>query len=304
MSEKNSELSLDGKMDDWGPYEKNEGKWLIFSIGNPEEGHGYALPRIADDLHAQRVAHLISVKTGSRYVAHVPWTTDFTDAGRLWSPKYIPVKELVERLKGFLRYHINIYKEMGFPASKIFIYTGHGGNNPLFEYEEEIKNDLKLEKVIIPSLERLAQDNTDKILGAIEGLTKELALKGGNPKKIKRELYKIMTSAGHAGHMEHSMLYAIGAMDEEKLKIMNKELEKDFDNALKKWPPLGGLGGYLIQGKYPEHLGTKENDTHNLWKCLKALRTLDGGKVKPIKELGELVINLIVDYFSEILLNE
>ncbi len=304
MSQKNSELSLEGKMDDWGPYGKNEGKWLIFSIGNPEEGHGYALPRMADDLHAQRVTHLISIKTGSRYVAHIPWTTDFTDTGKLWSPKYIPVKEIVEKIKGFLKYHIDIYKEMGLPASRVFIYTGHGGNNPLFEYEEEIKNALNLDKVIIPSLEKLTEENADRILEVVENLAKELASKGGDLKKIKRELYKILTSAGHAGHMEHSMLAAIDAIDEEKLKIMNEELEKDFEGALKKWPPLGGLGGYLLEGKFPDHLGTKENDIHGLWGCLKTLRKLDGGKVKPIKELGELVLNLIVDYFSEILLKD
>ena len=85
---------------------------------------------------------------------------------------------------------------------------------------------------------------------------------------------------------------------------MNQELEKDFEAALKKWPPLGGLGGFLLAGgEYTEALGTKENDKFGLWKCLKRLRRLDHGKVRVYKELGELMINLIVDYFSEMLVN-
>ena len=53
-----------------------------------------------------------------------------------------------------------------------------------------------------------------------------------------------------------------------------------------------------------EAFGTKDNDKHGLWNCLKTLRKLDGGKIKPIKELGELVINLLVEYYSEMILSE
>ena len=114
-----------------------------------------------------------------------------------------------------------------------------------------------------------------------------------------------MTSAGHAGHFEHSVAAALGILDEEKLKIMNEELEKDFEAAIQKWPPIGGLGGFLMAGgKYVEAIGTKDNDKHGLWNCLKTLRKLDGGKVKPIKELGELAINLLVEYYSEMILSE
>jgi len=40
MLHKNKRISLEGKMGDWGPFGKNEGKWLIFSIRNHEEGLG------------------------------------------------------------------------------------------------------------------------------------------------------------------------------------------------------------------------------------------------------------------------
>ena len=142
MSQKNnnSRITLEGKMDDWGPFGKNEGKWLIFSIGNPVEGHGYALPRNIDDLHSQRIAHLISCKIGGRYVAHIPWATDnFTVVAKDWAPKSIPVEEIVPKIIDFMKFHIEIYKRMNLPTSNVFIYSGHGGNRPIAQYSDEIK---------------------------------------------------------------------------------------------------------------------------------------------------------------------
>ncbi|MFX0175560.1 MAG: hypothetical protein ACFE85_04935 [Candidatus Hodarchaeota archaeon] len=301
MENENNGISLEGKMDDWGPFGKKEGEWLIFSIGNPEEGHGYALPRNIDDIHAQHVALLVSRKTGGRYVAHIPWSTD--NVGRIakdWSPKTIPVDEIVEKIIDFLRFHIKNYQEMEIPASKVFIYSGHGGNNPITNYTKELQSKLNLEQLIISSTEGFADQIADRALREIENLSLKLATNGEDSKKIRRKMIKIVTSIDHAGHFEHSLGAALGVLDEEKLEIMNKELEKDFYTAVKKWPPLGGLGGYLIYGgKYEKFLGTKENDIGGHWKCLNTLRRLNGGKVLVIKELGELIVNLIVEFYSQ-----
>ncbi len=304
MTQKN--ISLKGKMDDWGPFGRNEGKWLIFSIGNPEEGHGYALPRNIDDLFSQRVAHLISCKTGSRYCAHIPWATDnFVSVAIDWAPRIIPVEELVEKLKKFLKYHIDIYKEMGLPASRVFIISGHGGNDPLAKHAEELRSALNLDKLIIGPSEDLAEENMERILQELDELAKKLAKEGERPNKIKRQLVSILTGSGHAGHFEHSTGAALGVLDEEKLKIMNEKLEKDFEGALETWPPLGGLGGFLLAGgKYVEAIGTEKEDSYGLWNCLRALRKLDEGRVKPVKELGELVIKLLVEYYSDLLLKD
>jgi len=297
------EIKLDGKMDDWGPFGKNEGKWLIFSIGNPYEGHGYALPRNMDDFFSQRVAHLISCKTGSRYVAHIPWATD--GAGEVatdWAPKYIPIQELSNRLIEYLRIHIDAYKEMGLPANRVFIFTGHGGNNVLADYTNEIKQALNLQSLIIATTDEI-EKNVNKIMEASKDLTTKLAQKGGDKRAIAKTLVRILLSAGHASHMEHSIAAAIGVLDEKKLEEMNELLSEDFEKALAKWPPIGGLGGFLLAGgKYAEALGTEKNDKFGLWNCLKGLKEIDEGKLKPIKELGEMIINTTVDYFSEILL--
>jgi hypothetical protein len=307
MSDKKSELSLEGKMDDWGPFGRNEGKWLIFSMGNPEEGHGYALPRNIDDLVGQYTALLIALKSGGRYVAHIPWATDYiVNIARDWAPRIIPVEELVENLKEFLKYYIDIYKKMGLPASRVFIYSAHGGNNPLSQYAEMIKNDLNLEKILIPSTDDTGASETlgKSVLERLAKLSSEMAPNEGEARKLRRIFAKIINGGSHASHFEHSAGAALGVVDEKKLKIMNDELERDFEAALKKWPPIGGLGGYITAGGKYEVLGTKDNDEHGHWNCLKILRKLDGGRVKPIKELGQLLIEEVAEFYAKILIND
>ena len=303
MSDEEKRILLNGKMQDWGPFGKEEGKWLIFSIGNPEEGHGYALPRNIDDLHSQRVAHLISCKTGGRYVAHIPWSTDTVGPmARDWSPKSIPVNEIVPKIIDFLQYHINIYDEMGFPTSNVFIYSGHGGNIPLIQFTEEIKSKLHLKHLIISPTEEVSDQIADKVLRELHKLSIDLAKEGENPKNLMRKYVKIVTTIDHADHFEHSLAATMGILDLKKLEIVNNELEKDFEAALKRWPPLGGLGGFLLQGGiYTEKLGTKEDDINGHWNCLKTLRRLNNGKIVVVQEIGDLIINQIVDFYSAIL---
>ena len=305
MPIENNNLKLNKIMDDWGPFEHNEGKWLIFSIGNPYEGHGYALPRNIDDFFSQRVAHLISCKTGSRYVGHIPWATDGAgDVARDWAPKYVPVKDLVRNVIDFLRVFINAYKEMDLPSDRVFIFTGHGGNNILADYTNEIRQALNLKDLIITTTDDIVK-NANKIMEASKDLTTQLAKSQEDKRKIAKSLVKILLTAGHASHMEHSLAASIGILDENKLKEMNELLTSDFGKALSKWPPIGGLGGYLLAGgKYTEALGTEKDDKFGLWHCLKGLKDLDQGKLKPIKELGDMIISTTVDYFSEILLSK
>ncbi|MFW9951997.1 MAG: hypothetical protein ACFFKA_17905 [Candidatus Thorarchaeota archaeon] len=305
MTNEKKRISLEGKMDAWGPFGKNEGKWLIFSIGNPEEGHGYALPRNIDDLHSQRISHLISCKSGARYVAHIPWATDnFVAIATDWAPKSIPVEKMVPKVIEFLRFHIDNYKEMGLPASNILIYSGHGGNAPLALYSKHLREQLNLNNLIISTSEGFVKEIEDKALEKVDKLSRKIAKNGEDPKQIRRMLIQILLSVAHAGHFEHSLGAALGVLDEEKLSIMNKELESDFESALRKWPPLGGLGGFLLAGgEYTKALGTKDDDKFGLWKCLKRLRRLDHGKVKVFKELGELMINLLVEYYSDKIVN-
>lgn len=294
------EINLEGKMDDWGPYGKNEYQWLIFSVGNPEEGHGYALPRAMDDLSAKHLAHLIEIRTGQRYVAHIPYTTDHQgEVAKNWMPRYLPFEQFVQKTIEFLRFHINIIKEQKMPASKIMIVSTHGGNDDIGQKAEYIQQQLGIEKVWLITGAAAAQQ-VDRVLKNVEELAKQYAQPGEDPDDLAFKYVQILTTVGHADHFEHSIAAAMGILDWEKLKVMNTLLEKDFEAALKKWPPIGGLGGFItLGGKYTDAAGTKEKDKYGLWNCLRGLKELDHGKMVVRKELGEMLLKVGVELIAE-----
>ncbi len=294
--------ALEGKMNDWGPYGSHEGEWLIFSVGNPEEGHGYALPRTMDDLAAKEIAHRVMMKTGQRHAGHIPYTTDHClDLSKNWSPRYVPMEKFIVKLKEYVKFHLDCYRDMGLPLKKVIIISSHGGNDEMINFQDEIKKDLGLEKLHILTA-AAAKNQINRIIAGIEALAVKFAKKGEDPDDLAFLYTQILTTAGHADHFEHSMAAAIGVIDWEKLAIMNKELEADFDAALQKWPVIGGLAGFLLKGKaFTEIMGTPENDKFGLWNAVRGLRDLDHGKIVVKKEVGEMLISMIVDYCIELM---
>jgi len=275
------EINLKGKMDNWGPYGKNEGKWLIFTVGNPNEGHGLALPRMIDDFHAKYVAYQVEFKTGSRYVAHIPYTTDRCGiAAKDWAPQYIPEEKFITKTEEFIRYHINIYKEMGLKADKVLVIIGHGGNLGLIDVQDKLKENLKLTRFVC-----------------------KFIIEESYLKELPKESHSLFKTAGHASHIEHSLASAMGVLDEGKLAEMNELIGSDIDKALKLWPPLGGLGGFItFGGKYIEALGSVKKDKYELWKCLNALKAK--GKIEVNKELAEKVIQITIDRLIKLILED
>jgi hypothetical protein len=298
-----NDIDLNGKMDDWGPFAENEGKWLIFSVGNPNEGHGYALPRTIDELTAKYMAHRLEFKSGSRYAGHIPYATDYHgEIARDWMPCFIPEEEFIQKSIEYIQLHIDIYKQMGLPASRVAIISSHGGNDPiLVANADRMQEALGVEKLIVFT-GKMAMQKQDEFLKAIEALAKQRTSTEDEADDLAFRYTQIILTNGHADHFEHTMAAAIGVLDWDKLQVMNAALEQDFDVALERWPVIGGLGGFLVRGgKYSDLSGTKENDTHGLWNCLRGLRELDHGRMVVEKELGEMLIDLLVNLMADIL---
>jgi len=308
MSKNN--LSLKGRMDDWGPWEKKESKWLLFSVGNPNEGHGYGLPRNIDDLHAKKAANDLEFQTGQRYVAHIPYTTDRCgDVARDWAPYYIPWDEFYRKSVDFMKYFIEIIRNRGEEVTRVMLITGHGGNGNLEQkkIQHQIQKELDVKKFIaITAL--VTMKDAPLVLEEVKNLAFKIIEKQGShygrdsPEDLADFYTKILLSAGHACHTEHSLAAALGACDMIKVEVMNKMLEKNFEEALKRWPPIGGLGGYLLAGgKYTEALGTEDNDKYGLWNCLKGLKNLDQGRLIVIPELGHIIHQVSLKTKAEII---
>jgi len=300
MTNNTGEDSLEGKMDDWGPFGPHEGEWLIFSVGNPEEGHGYALPRGMDDYAAKEIAHRVMMKTGQRHAGHIPYATDvWGDIARDWSPRYVPMEKFIAKMKEYIRMHLDMYADMGLPLTKVAIISSHGGNDEFVQFKDEIQQELGLDKLVIFT-GASAAGKIDLVLQKIEELAEKYAKEGEDPDDLAFLYTQILTTIAHAEHFEHSIAAAIGVLDWDKLAIMNAELEANFDEAIQKWPVIGGLGGYLLRGgAFADAVGTPEENKRGHWNCLRGLRELDRGKVVVRKELGEMFIDLAVDFIAE-----
>jgi hypothetical protein len=296
-----SELNLKGKMNNWGPFEEKEYQWLIFSVGNPNEGHGLAIPRATDDFHAKKAAFDLQKHTGQRYVAHIPYTTDSVgEVAKDWSPNYLPWEEFFQKSIDFMKYHVNLIREKDENISRVILITGHGGNRQILEEESQqiVQEKLNLNKFLsITSL--VERSDASRVLGDLKKVAQIIIEERGtrfgysDPAELTDFYTRILLSAGHASHVEHSLMACLGMCDLEKVKIMNKLLEKDFEKALRKWPPIGGLGGYLLAGgKYLDALKTVAPNEDALWNCFNGLKNLNNGKLIIAPELGELIFKV------------
>ena len=299
-----SNYNLKNNMGNWGPFEEKEAQWLIFTVGNPYEGHGLALPKSIDDFHAKKVAYEIELRTGQRYVAHVPYTTDRCGpVAKDWAPYFIPWEEFYEKTVNFMNYYINLFRERGDSISNVMLIIGHGGNAGISErkIQREITSLLQINKFIaITAL--VTRKEAVKVINGLKPIVNKIIANNeiyygyDDPDNLIDFFTKVLLSSGHASHTEHSLGAALGMCDYNKLEIMNLLLEKDFEKALKKWPPIGGLGGYLLAGgKYTEALGTQDNDKYGLWNCLNGLKTLNHGKLFVEPELGKLIYRISVE---------
>ncbi|HME55950.1 MAG TPA: hypothetical protein VKM55_27350 [Candidatus Lokiarchaeia archaeon] len=278
-------LNLNDKMKDWGPYGKNEGNVLVFTIGNPNEGHGPALPRDNDSRCANFVANKVCELTGARFIAAIPYATDRVgDIARDWSPAYMQMDECVEKSATFVKIHCEALQAEGIPFTRVLIINGHGGNIGIEHYERwnEISSELGMEsilfsfainyepKVLVNSIPRISDETRDAYLGIKEG---------------------------HADTLEHSIATVYNALDYGKLAFINATIKSHgIEEALKKWPVLGGLGGYL---KFGDHRYDPLREIAGLNECLEKFE--QDGQIYIFSDFARLVMDASVENTAKLI---
>jgi len=219
-------LRLTKALGNWGPFGRGENRVAVFTVGNPCEGHGPALPRDIDDRVVKALALGACDATGAYYCGHIPFTSD--RVGRIalaWSPLWIPENEMVTKTTKFMRTYLGM---VGLDFQRICLLNGHGGNN------------------------------------FIAGRQEELSEKTGRPVEFVIPFEGVET--GHADTLEHSVAAYLGLVDAGKLATMNDLVRRDPKKALRRWPPIGGLGGYIMFGG--EEFSELRKPEYGLTKCL------------------------------------
>ena len=261
------------QLDGYGPYTSEARRIAMFSVANDFEAHGYPMPPHTDSLLAQGWCRDITQQIGASYIAHIPYSTDSVgDIARNWSPGYLPFDEFYSKLKDFVKWHLD---HLSFAPEKVVIIVGHGGNRDLPEYDDDLSKAFGVpvnclmggvsEPLIYPEFE------------AIE------------------TVYEIVAKEGeHAYILEYSLIAHLGHFDYAKLDVLNEVAAKDPLEALRRWPAIAGLGGYIEFGG-PEFDPLREIEGfHVAREDFKNRR-----KIIVDKELGRRATELLVNHFCE-----
>jgi hypothetical protein len=265
------------QLQEYGPYADDARRIAMFSVANDFEAHGYPMPPHTDTLLAQNWCNMITRKIGASYVAHIPYTTD--TAGEIalnWSPIYLPFEEFYLKLKDYVKWHV---ERLSFTPAKVAVIIGHGGNRDLPERNDDLAKFLGYptacispgasEPLIYPEFEAL-----DKVL--------EIIMLGGE----------------HAYILEYSLIAGLGHLDFDKLDTLNKVASKDPLEALRRWPAIAGLGGFIEFGG-PEFDYLRQNEGFRVAREDFKKR----GKIIVDPELGRRASDAIVNHFCEQLLS-
>ncbi len=260
-----------------GKFPPERRKVIIYSVGNDLEAHGPALPPEIDSIMARALALQFSLENGCYYAGHIPYTSDRVgEIARDWSPLYIPFEEFVQKTKDWLKWSLS---KLPWKAERVIIFIGHGGLIPLLMMEEEFTRELE-----------------SKVKFGFVASVGEVKIPENIPAKDVVE--KILTGAGeHAYILEHSVALALGVLDEEKLKELNQQAEKNPEEVLRNYPALAGLAGFLLFGDKDRYQPLREA---GLEFCLNDF--LSRRKIEVSKELGEILIRSALDFAKLLLL--
>jgi creatinine amidohydrolase/Fe(II)-dependent formamide hydrolase-like protein len=245
------------EMDGYGPFKQDEDKVLIFSIGNDFEAHGPALPKDIDSRVAKALAVSVANASGANYCAHIPFSTDMTgEIAKYWSPRYLSFDVFANKTLKFMQFNL---KELSYKPEKIVIINGHGGNTRLLAMIDKYTEKLGITvDVFIPEAVRIPLGYTGE----------------------------------HAYIAEHSVAAYLGVLDSLRLNEINQVAGQDPLEALRRWPALAGLGGFIEFGG--ERFSALRQLNHECLEHFKSKR-----RIEATKELGDKIFNAMVNSIKE-----
>jgi len=210
---------------------------LLYGMGSIDEDHGPAIPRDIDDLTADMTATRAIQRIGPEkfdYKGVLPFGSDRVgEIAKRWCPAWIPPEEATQKVINL----ISDYIESNDKATHAAIISGHGGNNFLKDQESMISK-----KVGIPFM------YTCPFAG----------VEYNHPKYGHIEV-EHATSGDHSTVLYMSKINDRVKFNPKGVKQINELAAKNPEEALKKWPPLCGLGGYILYGG-PDFEGLRNPD--------------------------------------------
>jgi creatinine amidohydrolase/Fe(II)-dependent formamide hydrolase-like protein len=258
------------QLNTYGPHEEGNRGVVVLTVGNDMEAHGYAMPPDIDSRNIRAIAQAACQRTGATFLGHLPYSTDSVgEIARNWSPRYLPFDEFAEKVTATAAHLVG---SLGFEPRKVFILIGHGGN-----------------RLLPRENERMSEAVGAPVEAFMPGFAGSLDLSGFEASDVMMEI--LVSGGEHAYIMEHSAAAYLGDVDEEKLAEMNRVAEEDPLEALKRWPAIAGLGGYLEFGG-PEFDPLREIEGLRL--CLEDFKKRR--KIVADRGLGKAIVESVVEF--------
>ena len=226
------QTELDARIDGYGPFPVTRRKIVLFSTGNDWEDHGPAMAAASDTYFAQTFCAGAAVRTGVRYLAHAPFTSDGAgDCARAWCPVYLPEPEYFERTTEFCKAVLDRTDPR--PEAVVIFVPNHGEPEMARRIEEfgsrlEVK--ARLVGDIVTHKRLTVEDYEDSPLRSLV----EEGIEGDHFQ--------------HCGFFDYSVAWALGHLDKPRLDALREEMERDLEAALKRYPTIHNLAGYVRYG--------------------------------------------------------
>ncbi|MHC4738406.1 MAG: hypothetical protein ACYS9Y_05830 [Planctomycetota bacterium] len=226
---------LEKRINTYGPFPPTRRKIVIFSTGNDYEDHGPALAAASDTHFAQAFCTGAALRTGIRYLAHAPFTTDLAgQCSKLFCPVYLPAQQYFDKTADFCTMILDAVKPR--PEGVLILVPWHG-QHIMAEKIDVFAKRLRVKKArLIPDIVG------DAAMCLIRADYKDSKIRELVQEAVEGNIFQ------HAGLLDYSVAEALGHLDRAKLDLLRKEMEQDLEKALRKYPAVSSQAGYIRYG--------------------------------------------------------
>jgi hypothetical protein len=189
----------------------------------------------SDTFFAQAFCSAAAVRTGIRYLAHVPFTTDLSGASfTYFCPVALSQDEFFERTADYCATILDAVKPR---PEGVCIHIPWHGQQVMAERIDEFSRRLGVYKahliadIVVDSLGRFSEQDYE-----------------GSPLRDLVREGIVGRHFQHAGFFDYCVAEALGHLDKAKLERLRREMERDLEGTLRRHPAVHNLAGYVRYG--------------------------------------------------------
>jgi hypothetical protein len=207
---------------------------VLFSTGNDHEDHGPAMSTSSDTLFALAFCSAAALRTGTRYLAHAPFTSSPGEGDeRIFSPQWLDEPVFFDKVCDFCSMVLDVTRPR---PEGVLLHVPYHGLGEMQRRFDEFTSRLEVRARLVGDIVCDAVDSLRPEDYADSPL-RELAREGIEGKHFQ-----------HAGFFDYCVAEALGHLDRGKLDELRRHLQSDPEDTLRRHPAVHNLAGYVRYG--------------------------------------------------------